>query len=422
MKTTQLLVACLCWLAALTAQAQDRGSVWVHGLGSNSAGEWAQWQNLFTNERQLNNLSRGNFDTDQGINGMANQVRSTYGGDSRTIFFGKSMGGVVGRELDVNQNGSFGGIITAGSPLDGARIANSVRSGEATNAVEDGVNAAIEGPRRQLGIVAYVVSGIVINDQIRKLTQTANSFVSNNFTQGPTDLAENSGYMNSGIRNAQTGTAKLLVYGNEESPVHWRIASQLFFDNDDDLVGYMRTAGDVYDAAMWVNYGLAAASGVFTFGLSAIYFVWVADGWSQGMNWIRYDSERVWNNLIGAGTPSTNTVCSTQIDWNGFNQCMSSLGHQATYQDYQNCQQQNSSQYCYTYYASVNGQSDAFIKAPSQTGYNSAWANTATRIEARGANHLEMRKHPRMEQIYRGVFEGNVDGQSIDPFFSTARR
>jgi hypothetical protein len=80
---------------------------------------------------------------------------------------------------------------------------------------------------------------------------------------------------------------------------------------------------------------------------------------------------------------------------------------------------QNASIYtdCYTYYASVNNQSDAFIKAPSQIGYNSEWSNNAVKIEALGVNHLEMGDHPTMDGIYNQIFESSENSPSS--FFRT---
>lgn len=419
MKTKQLWFALACWAMATVAQAQSRGAIWVHGLGSN-ANEWAQWDGLFTQERQLNTQSRGSFTSEQGVATMAGQVRGDYNANSQSIYFGHSLGGVVGRHIDTDPNNpnTFGAIITAGSAHDGARIANAAGNGELVNAVADGIEDLAAGPTYDptLNLVSgglFLVAGIGVAVAANLLKQPAQVYLNNDFLN-PTavDLSEGSGYLNGGPRTTQTNTAKLLIYGNEESPVHWRIASELAY-GDERMVGWANTAGDVYSAAMWTNYGAAAAVGVFTFGIGAIPFVFAATQWSRGMNWIRYDSERIWNHLIGAGTPATFTVCQQNINWGSFGQCMNAVGQGATYDDYMRCQQQNSYESCYTYYASTNGQSDAFIKAPSQSGYNSSWANNATRVEAQGVNHLEMRKHPRMAEIYRFALSGGY-GSSFE--------
>jgi hypothetical protein len=65
------------------------------------------------------------------------------------------------------------------------------------------------------------------------------------------------------------------------------------------------------------------------------------------------------------------------------------------------------------------GLSDGFIKAPSQTGYNSAWSNNATKIEALGVNHKEMWDHIVVKGIFNGIFDGAVGAST---FFKTDRR
>ena len=158
---------------------------------------------------------------------------------------------------------------------------------------------------------------------------------------------------------------------------------------------------------MWINYGYAVVGTLFSFGIAGTFPAWVAEGWGQGMNWWRYDSESGWNYLIGANIPATRTVMTQNFNYVGFNECMTTVGPNWTPQDYNRCQQWNTTTEPYTYYSPVNGQSDAFIKAPSQTGYNSAWANQSIKIEAEGVNYLEMDRHPRMQVIYNEIFNGN---------------
>lgn len=408
---TTLIAFCVIFTSKQFVSAQDRGAVWVHGFGSNS-GEWANWANTFTGQRQLGTQSNGSFDSNNGVNNMAGQVRGSYGfnSDPQRIYFGHSMGGVVGRAIDVNHTGEFGGIITAGAPLDGARIANTAFNGELANCVSDGVSRVTRGPLAQLGIFAYVVGSLVMSEVPDRLQNVVNAQIGNNQTVN--DLQENSGYMN-GITNSGTGTPKISIYGNENAPVSWRIASTV---SNQDIVGGVRDAGDVYEAAMWVNIGFAAATGWWTFGIGAAYFGWVAYEWSVGTDWLRYGAEGNWNYLIGASIPSSQTVCYQQINWDGFNQCMINAGNSSAYTS---CQQQNTYDICYTYYSGVNGQSDGFIKAASQSGYNSGWANNSTRIQAPGVNHLEMGTDGTMEGVYNDVFDGR---QNVNSFFITPRR
>ena len=242
MKTKQILIALACWAMATVAQAQSRGAVWVHGLGSD-ANEWAQWANLFTAERQLNTQSRGSFTSDQGVNTMAGQVRGSYGADPQSIYFGHSLGGVVGRHIDATDGNTFGAIITAGSAHDGARIANAAGNGELVNAVADGVQAMAAGPASDptLGLLTgglFIVAGTAVSVAVNFLKQPAQVYLTNDFlNQSAMDLMEGSGYLSGGPRNTQTNTAKLLIYGNEESPVHWRIASEQVY-GDERMAGW----------------------------------------------------------------------------------------------------------------------------------------------------------------------------------------
>jgi pimeloyl-ACP methyl ester carboxylesterase len=405
-----VLIYCLFFIDRQSLYAQDRGAVWVHGFGSNS-GEWANWANTFTGQRQLQTQSNGSFDSNNGVGNMAGQVMGSYGNnnDAQRIYFGHSMGGVVGRHIDVNANGQFGGIITAGAPFDGARIANTAFNGELVNCVNDGIWRVLRGISAQSGIFTYAILGITVNSLPPYFQTVVNQQLGNNQTVN--DLQENSGYIN-GVRNNNTNTPKVSIYGDENAPVSWRIATTL---TGTDVVSVVNTAGDVYETMMWVNIGLAAATGWWTFGIGAAYFGWVAYEWSVGTDWWRYGSEGNWNYLIGASTPSSNTVCYDQMNWDGFNQCMINAG---TSSAYTSCQQQNTYQVCYTYYSNVNGLSDGFIKASSQSGYNSGWANNSTRIEAQGVNHLEMGTHERMGQIYNDIF----NGFGVDGFFSTPTR
>lgn len=111
---------------------------------------------------------------------------------------------------------------------------------------------------------------------------------------------------------------------------------------------------------------------------------------------------------IGSGTPSYFQVCYESIDQNALFACMGGNipGYAQNVLDYETCLAQSTSQFCVTYYASTNGQSDSFIKAPSQAAFDAPWANNARREEAYGVNHLEMKKHPTMGAIYRRAFDG----------------
>lgn len=392
----------------------------MHGLGADGT-SWTKWHDLFIAERRLNDrTSTRNYTTSAGVANMALQIRSSYlfQPDNQAIYFGHSMGGVAGRHIDVNNNGNFGGFVTFGSPLDGASIANSLASGQASGYISQGVDKVTRGPIRELGTVFYLIWDLAVLDVINNRIDRAvrNMFGDN---QGVTDLAEGSTYLNSSIKNTQTSTPKIQIYGNEEGPVLWHLVSSAAnegsnYADDSKFVNWTSTAGDVYNGMMWVNIAQAASSGWWSFGIGAIYHSWVANGWAEGRDWFRYDSENGWNGLIGASTAASKQICYEIIVENPG--CLNDYYTFGFIDDVSICY--GPSLYCYTYYSPINGQSDGFIKAPSQTGYNSDWSNNATKIEALGVNHLEMLGNDKVAIIFRRIFDNEVGS----PFFQTDKR
>lgn len=421
------------------AQNTDRGSVWVHGLNGGTQ-DWQKWEQLFTLERKLgdNAGSPQEYNTKLGVNNTASlidqsQLSLSQNEKNNTIYFGHSNGGVVARELDVNFSKNFGGCITLGSPFDGAKISNSATNGQADAFISNGVNKVGQGLARQFGVAWYFIWDIEVSDLIANKISAIYRKAGLNNDRGAIDLQEGSAYMNSAVRNTTTNTPKINIYGNENGPVFWHYFSSyrrnegnLPTSDDTKYVNLASTAGDIWNGMMWVNIGAAAATGWWTFGIGAIYYSWVADGWAQGRDWWRYDSENGWNSLIGANTSSYRTISYSTFDYNRFYQCMyngsgyGSYGY--TYNRYSECSQQATSYNTYYYYSPVNGQSDGFIKAPSQTGYNSDWNYNATKIEALGVNHIEMLDNPKIQDIFNSILDGNADGGGQNSFFFTRRK
>ncbi len=400
----------------IRAQA-DRTPVYVHGLGGTQAG-WANWQMLFTAERQMTAGSNRLYVSENGVVNFANQVRTFAPPNNNSIIFGHSTGGVVARHIERTPNivVPFGGIITAGAPLDGARISNNLANGQTANFILNGVDKVLKGPVRQFGPLQGALYQ-VNNHLFKSLAQLYVNRILNNSQGGATstDLAEGSAYINNGMRGQASAIPKIHIYGNENSPVLWRIASVASTWADGELVNVTQVAYDVCMAAKNTHIGLAALNPFL-----AIQYFQVADGWSISGNWIKSGSESGWNDLIGASIPSSITTFSQVMDYDQFTQCMSAYaGTQATYAQYMQCQEQSTFTVSYTSYSPINGRSDGFIKAPSQTGFNSAWSNNATRIEALGVNHLEMRNHVEMRRIYNLIFNGQAGANA---FFNTPPR
>ncbi len=396
----------------------DRTPIYVHGLGDDRD-QWAAWQTLFRTERRMIEGSNGDYISAGGVADFASRIPIPV--NNNTIYFGHSTGGVVARHIVQHptpaQSNQFGGIITAGAPMDGARISNNLANNTAGNFVVNGVDKVLKGPIRELGLAAgllYEVASHRFKDMAEREVNTILNALMGGATA--TDLAEGSAYMNNGDRTATSTLPKIHIYGNESSPVLWRIASVAAGWGDGELASATQQAYEVCRTLKQANIAKA-----FLNPFGAALYRWRADGWDTSANWLKDGSERGWNDLIGASIPASITTSSQVLDYTGFGQCMSQYnGTQATYAQYLQCQQQNTHTVFYTTYSPVNTLSDGFIKAPSQTGYHSPWSNNATRIEALGVNHLEMREHAEMIRVYNGVFDRTIFG--VDQFFFTPRR
>ena len=241
----------------LYVSAQDRNVFWAHGL--NSDGDF--WNIEYARaQREFRVRSSGfSYPTDQGLPAYADRLR---GGSSsirgtRTIAIGHSMGGIALREADRDDPNLYGGMITFGSALDGARIANEVIAGApvdrfVANSIEnmrrgpiataarskwrtfiDGVNSTLKGDLAS-ELVRTLASGYLI-DVTEDLTGGFNEAVRDNFApDGPSvrDLAENSTYFGT-IRSYSNSKPKIFAWGDENSPVHVRMmVSSITLDNN----------------------------------------------------------------------------------------------------------------------------------------------------------------------------------------------
>ncbi len=290
--------------------AQTRNVTWVHGLGGSTA-DWAHYETLFSNERNINSL-RESIGTDNGItnaaNALGNAIITNYGNQAtngQNIGIGHSMGGLMIRDLDVNRavnNKLFGGYITVGVPNYGAPIANSLVDGDITAAAQNACSKLASGPVSQFlplpwGITAGFSTGSLCN-----------SFLTNDLIQGligspvsNQDLTEGSPTIDN-INANTTNIPRISMWGNEDSPVHWRMFSSRQYGDDTILVNKVASARSLYNGMYLYNGGMAV---VYNFFGGFNPFNWFhnlvyshrALQWKKGRDWID-DSENIWNALI----------------------------------------------------------------------------------------------------------------------------
>ncbi len=401
---------------------------WVHGLNAD-AEFWASEQALFIAERRIVGGTNNGYNNNAGVGAFANNVQNATNTGGNSLAIGHSMGGLAVREVIRQNSAAYQGIILCGAPLRGARIMNSFQNGSVDEAIENGGWQVVRGPLAHFGIRTYLVGGLVANAIVPGLREIFDfNYINYNQTYGaPTvdDLAENSGYMQ-GINTFSSPTPRVYIWGNENSPVHWRLlASTRRYGNnqnwedgeDQQLPNTISTVSDVYLAFFITNSVAAVAFAIALDPLHAAYHGWAAFEWKAGWDYLRKNSESDWASLIGAesgyvynvSTYVTN-VCSNEYYYGTCGQYQDPIVRQA-------CQNSCFQTVSYTYsFASQSG-SDGQVSGASQRADATQWqVPDADRYEATGVNHIEMRGHTNMTTQFRNVFN------RTDPAFNTPPR
>ncbi len=321
-------------------------------------------------------------------------------------------------------------MITFGSPLDGARVANAVIAG---TPITQFFTQSVENLRR--GPIAYqamskwfkfrtnirdVVTGGGLSVLIRSLAtgpilditdELAGGLqlaIQTNFNPNDPsirDLAENSNYFNT-IRNFSNNKPKIFVHGDEDSPVHARMfISGITFDENFSnllLAGYNGVA---------IGYRIAS-DGVNTSGSITCWKDCkdkkrrLKEAWYAGYDYLNRGWEVAWNQLTGA------RYLESYTSYEDFYECggggSGPLRPQPIMDDPE-CRISCGGD-CWwvtrpvTRTRWVNSSSDGFIKRSSQVAQVSKWGGQEARLP--GANHLEMGVHPNTNPLLRNIFNG----------------
>lgn len=400
----------------MSAQAgitSNRRVVFLHGLNEDFT-DWTAYVNHFTttDTRRMNPFNQ-NFSSVGGLNAIFNRV-STAGSGGTSIAICHSLGGVVARNLDsrnpsTSTNPFVGGIVTVGSPLDGAPIANALLNGAAFDAINNSANTMARGPLATIGhifgplfqfagydITTSLLPGIISDElQINKFGGLAT--ISDIQVGGSGITAEQT--------LAPTATPKISIWGNENSPTHWNITATSTKKNVADMAA---STSDFYEIHYW--FYLARGSGAW-WNAWGWWNFYAAYEWYAGMDWVDSDSERIWNNIIGSDLVGTQCYQEARVFCAPDENCVDiprmwgrcpiicTPGTSST------CVQVHS-----------NGQSDAWIPASSQRGDGSdSWrvrtgtttSSLVLKIEALGVNHFEeiQATHPIMQGIFNDIFD-----------------
>lgn len=411
-----------------TAAGQSTRPVhWVHGLKGSST-TWNFHKSNFESARRIDGPASYNstHTTDLGVVSYSNTVRSAIVPHANAIAIGHSMGGVTVRDIArydaVNTTTTFGGFIAAGAPLAGAKILNSISNGSAENFILNGVDEIVRGPATALGLYNFfvagepVISSVLLIKSIRKGilrffmgsydfplndTNAGNAYGVQTFS----DLKENSAYMTDINTFSGPYRDRLLIYGNESSPIHWRLASSTLKSSD----GVLWTSGDdeyfvnlassfrsVYHTQNTMNIGAAIfAYSTLNLGVGAAH-TYMASQWRKGRDWLDM-SESYWAGLIGAhGTTyyaGTIDTHEDQCDMPQFEECFGN-GEDPVTVDCEDC---TVVPVILPVWIPTQTGSDGLVAVYSQLAEGTPWSVSSDRAyQAVNVNHMEMRGHTNM--------------------------
>lgn len=405
-----LLVLCPLSMSAQAGITTDRNVLFLHGL-NNTSTAWQPFSNQFIANNRRMTSNNQTYGTVGSLATIFSGV-STTGSGASSIAISHSLGGVVARNLDRANPGTFvGGIITVGSPLDGATIANSVLDGRAATAIADGTSTMLRGPYATLGIWlgplftlgADVVTAVALPEfiQIFLLVDNFNNLGTMADLQvGGTGIEQEKSA-------APTATPKISIWGNEETPTHWNILATMTKKN---VVGIADATSDYYDIMYWSHLAVGCSNWWNAWGWWNFY---ASYEWYAGSDWIENDSERVWNHIIRAD------LVGTQCFQTNASFCQYvGAGCDDTPGQWGNCRVECSSivtTHCVTVHSM--GQSDSWIPATSQRGEgsnswrvaNGAVSDEVVKIPALGVNHFEEidANNVTMQGIFADIFAGN---------------
>lgn len=121
------------------------------------------------------------------------------------------------------------------------------------------------------------------------------------------DLSFESPYMLN-LAGQSTNTPKIIIWGNESNPILCRTAGSFGASDDDQGVSSANTAVDIYTTLADIEHGLRFANPALW-----SFHDWRGDQWAEGRDWLNYDSNTGWRNVIGAAYTTTETYTTSTV-------------------------------------------------------------------------------------------------------------
>lgn len=226
------------------------------------------------------------------------------------------------------------------------------------------------------------------------------------------------------------------LWGNEQSPVHWRFLSSLqpanrpvninpdpiaYTDMDVQFVNTMNTLQTIEGTIAAVSFSASLINLIYWNFYQAAAWAYVGVQWAEGATWIM-NSESGWNELTGSNGWVTLPVevddifvCNTEIrdllrDWkDGFITFAQFEAAVDALTNDPNCYESGTIMST----VPINGESDGLVNQ-----YTAAVSlNCHTELEIEEANHQELVNHPSARNVFDGIFDHTIP--CVDLFFLT---
>lgn len=353
--------------------------------------------------------------------------------NNRNIAVGQSSGGLVARQMDKkNQNTSqadaFGGFITTDTQNSGAYFVNAFQNGELEGFFTDFCREVFTEP-----LEVYFLSPLdngLCDGLFGLLESNLGDFtdpIVDDFKVGADFITD--------INAFQTDKPRVAIWGNEESPVHWRLlssgANRPFTlpindgtnDGDEELVETMLGIQNLEYVVgyFFLNAGISKLiAGGFIPELSIPAVACMATGieFLQGANWLK-NSETAWLELIDANGVSYHAeeslvfICVDELEEIATQDPTGDgPGYHELYEMLQ-CDPECWEMTVISVPIYSHGANDGILNKSTQQLFGDGVAN----LEAVGTNHFEAVNHKSVMDAMSSVFNGDIEG--VDAFFIT---
>ena len=230
----------------------------------------------------------------------------------------------------------FGGYITVGTPHHGVKLVNSYQNGNLRDWFDDGCKQIVQDPVNALTAVIVVTTGqawaggilssvgssilgnVVCNVGYNRIEDGLDMFTA---PQTLDDLKVGSTTIQ---LQSQSDKYRINIYGNEESPVHWRFLSSLkeanrpvdiphnnYVARDGELGQTVNTVQGIFNVVGYASLTYSIIAGIMGNYVHVIPYANLGLQTLQGSAWLN-KSESSWNDLIGAN--DTYPVGITQVN------------------------------------------------------------------------------------------------------------